>query len=107
MTTLAEKWQDKESWLRCLHVQTSIMWLYRQQLIQLELGELRWLDGILRDILRAIAIHAPRAATSESAFQHAMELLRATIEAKIASVGADNELKLLLRIALDAEAHDL
>jgi hypothetical protein len=107
MTTLAEKWQNKDSWLRCLYVQTSVMWLYRHELIQLELGELRWLDGILRDTLRASAIQAPRAATNESAFEHAIELLRATIEARVASVGADNELKRLLRIALNAEAYDL
>jgi hypothetical protein len=106
MATLPEKWQDKDGWLRCLEVQASMMWLFRQDLVKLELGELRWLDGVLRDTLLAVAVHAPRASTAEDAFRQAIELLRANIDGRIASVGADAELKRLRQIAFDAEAYD-
>jgi hypothetical protein len=107
VTTLQEKWGSKENWIRCLHVQANMMWLFRQEIGRLGLNELRWLDGILRDTLLAIGVHAPRASTTKEAFDQALELLRANIENRIAQVGSDDELETLLQRVRDAQPNDV
>ena len=104
---LEQKWGSKENWLRCLYVEANIICLFQQELVRLELGQLRWLDAVLKDALLAISVHAPQATTTSEAFEQAIELVRINIEQRIATVGADAELTRLLAATSDAHECDI
>lgn len=88
MPRLDEKWGSKERWLQALYLRSSIMWLFRQEIVELELGQLRWLDAILSDAYLHADTLAGRFATDEEAFERCVQLLRNNIELWIRRVGA-------------------
>src|SRR5262249_51806860 len=68
MPNIDDKWGSTQTWLRALYLRTNVIWIFREELVRLELGQLRWLEAILRDVFLAITVQAGRFATNEEAF---------------------------------------
>ena len=87
-------------------MRANIIWLFRKELVKLELHELRWLDAILQDAYLAITGQVRRFVTNEEAFDYSVALVRNNIEQRIALMGADAELGRLLQLADQARPCD-
>lgn len=107
MPNLNDKWGSKETWLRILYLRANVMWIFRQELVGLELDELRWLDAILDDAYLAISMQASRFTSNEEAFRSCLELIRNYIEQRIEMAPADAELQRLLQLAGEAHPSDV
>src|SRR6266704_6631695 len=107
MPNLNDKWGSKEIWLRVLYLRANVMWIFRQELLGLELEELRWLNAILNDAYLAITMQAARFTNNEEAFRSCLELITNYIEQRIERAPADAELQRLLQLTRDARPSDV
>jgi hypothetical protein len=107
MPNLNDKWGSKETWLRALYLRANVIWIFREELVKLELGQLRWLDAILNDVCLAINVQADRFASSEEGFHACLELVKNNIEQRIAMAPGDVELQRLLELAHVAHPCDI
>src|SRR6202161_2042903 len=96
MPSLKEKWGSKEAWRRSLYGRASVIWLFRQEFMDLKLRRSRWLGSILRDAYLNVDVEAGRSAINEETFNCSLELIRNSIEQRIAQAGIDDELSRLL-----------
>jgi hypothetical protein len=106
MAGLNDKWGSKEAWLRSLYLRASIIWIFRQEIPRLELGQLRWLGPILEDAYLVTTVQAGRYTDNNEAFDASIDLVRNNIEQRLASLGADAELHRLLKLTRDARPCD-
>jgi hypothetical protein len=106
MPSLIEKWETKEAWQRSLFSRAGVIWLFRDELMDLKLRRSRWLGNILQNAYLTIDVHAVRATTNEEAFNYSLELIRNGIDQRIAQVGDDDELRRLLKLTEDAQPFD-
>jgi hypothetical protein len=107
MSSLIDKWGSKESWLQALYLRANVMWLFREELIGLELHESQWLQPILEDAYLTTTYQARRLESDEDALQGSVELIKNNIEHKISRFGEEPELKRLLQIVNDAQPYDV
>jgi hypothetical protein len=104
--TLAAKWGSKDIWLRALFVRAALIWLFRDELTDLQLGRLTWLAALLENAYILGKAQASGFPTAEEAFRQAVEAMRRDIASRIGEVSADAELDRLQKIACDARAVD-
>jgi hypothetical protein len=103
---LSEKLGGKEEWLRSLYLRASIIWVFREELINLELGQSPWLDSILREAYLVAGLQAHRFADTSDAFGASMRIVRNTIEQRMELSGPDPELSRLLELTSNARPCD-
>lgn len=104
---LPEKWGSKEIWLRSLFIRSGIIWLFREEFDELELGLLKSLDSILVEAYRIADREAARFDTQERAFLNALELLKREIDHRISVLGDENgELERFKKIVEEASVCD-
>jgi hypothetical protein len=103
---LIDKWGSKEAWLQALYLRANIIWIFREEMMRLELGQLRWLEAILNDAYLNADTLAGRFATNGEAFDRCVQLLRNNIEQWIDRVGKDAELKRLLDLTVGVQSCD-
>src|ERR1700748_307464 len=104
--TLAEKWGSKDVWLRSLFLRACLIWLFRDELTELQLGRLAWLSSLLENAYTLTKSQASRFDTPEEAFQQAVNAVKRDIAGRISGVGDDAELERLEKIACDARMVD-
>jgi hypothetical protein len=103
---LSEKWGSKEIWLRTLYVRCALLWLFRDEFTDLDLGALKSLASILADAYLIAVAEAARPCSWQQAFVRSIELVRAQINNRIAAMGDDVELQRLLKLVEEAQACD-
>ena len=96
--TLQEKWGSKEIWLRALFVRVGLMWLFRSEFEELELGNLEWLSSVLTGSYRIARAEAKRSDTAETAFDRALEQVKKEINYRIANSEDNDELQRLVKL---------
>jgi hypothetical protein len=96
---LIDKWGSKEVWLRALLVRLNIIWTFRDELRNLDLGNLSWLEVTLADAYIDARIGSRRYESAEDAFNFSMSLLKLKLEMRLAQTGPDEELERLLVLA--------
>jgi hypothetical protein len=94
--TLQDKWGSKEIWLRILFVRTGLMWLFRSEFEELELGNMEWLSSVLTEAYRIAKAEAKRCDSAEAAFRSSLELVKNEINYRIATTEDNAELLTLL-----------
>lgn len=107
MPNLNDKWGSKEAWLRALYLRANITWIFRQELVKLDLDQLHWLDAILNDVYLTIDVQADRFTTNEEGFSSCLELVRNNIEQRIKIAPADAELQRLLSLTYNTHPCDV
>jgi hypothetical protein len=103
---LLDKWGSKEIWLRALFVRASLIWVFREELTELDLGTLEWLTPVLGDAYRVADNEAARLHTNEEAFLAAIEVVKHQIGQRIAYLGSNAELERLKKLAEEADLYD-
>jgi hypothetical protein len=109
MTALAlvEKWGSKDTWLRALFVRSCLIWLFRDELTELQLGRLTWLSLLLENAYTLANGEAARFDTAEEAFHQAVDDVKRDIASRINSAGGcDLELERLEKTVCGAQAAD-
>lgn len=106
MSGLISKWGSKQLWLRSLWLRANLIWVFREELLRLELNELRWLGGILKDAYLTAHVQVGRFPTNKQAFDQSVEIVRNNIEQRIEASGADPELGRLLELVREATQCD-
>jgi hypothetical protein len=104
---LSDKWGSKETWLRALYLRANLIWVFRQELVGLELDQLHWLGAILDDAYLTITTQANRYADSDEGFDACLEWVRNNIEQRIGMAPEDLELHRLLQLTDDAHPSDV
>jgi hypothetical protein len=107
MPSLNDKWGGKEIWLRALYLRANVIWIFRQELLELELGRLQWLKRILDDAYLNINVQASRFGTNKEGFDFCLELIRNNIGQRIELAPIDAELQRLLQLAQVAQPCDV
>lgn len=98
LPTLPEKWGSKEIWLRAFLVRFGLIWLFRAEFREFELGTLTWLNSVLEEAYRIANAEAARFDDHQAAFSRAVELVKGELDDRIASHGDDAELQRLRRL---------
>lgn len=95
---LSEKWGSKEIWLRALFVRTALIWLFREEFTELELGKLQSLEPVLGEAYRAATSAATKYNTNKEAFESALEAVGQEIDRRIRVSGGNVELEQLKKL---------
>lgn len=106
LPSLAEQWGNKEIWLRTLYVRCALIWVFRDEFIDLNLGTLRSLASILADAYLISVSEASRPCDNGTAFDGAIGLIRQQIDNRVAMMGLDAELERLKKLVDEARACD-
>jgi hypothetical protein len=93
--TLAEKWGTKEIWLRILYVRIGLIWLFREEITQLELNESKSLAAIFDEAYRIANKVGREHSTDDAALEAARVLLQQEIDRRREICGDDSELQRL------------
>lgn len=107
LPTLPEKWGSKEVWLRALYVRASIIWYFRDEFTDLELGALESLGPLLEEVYRITSEEAVRSDRVDEALCGAVERVQHEIDHLIDSHGEDDELRRLKKLVEEAQASDV
>jgi hypothetical protein len=103
---LLDKWGSKEIWLRALFVRAGLIWVFRDELTELDIGTLEWLMPVLEDAYRVADTEAARLHSNEEAFIAAIAAIKSQIDQRIAYSGSSAELERLKKVAEEADIHD-
>ena len=104
---LSDKWGSKETWLRALYLRANLIWVFRQELVGLELDQLHWLGAILDDAYLTITTQANRYANNDEGFDACLEWVRNNIEQRIGMTPEDPELHRLSQLTYEAHPSDV
>lgn len=104
MPSLADKWGDRDDWLRLLYLRVNILWVFRYELLAVD--DLRWLKGILQETFAAVEVHANSFDSDEEAFSYCLNAIKTSIKQRIEARGSDDELNRLYGLASEAKPCD-
>jgi hypothetical protein len=104
--TLQEKWGSKEIWLRALFVRAGLIWLFRSEFGELELGNLEWLSSVLTEAYRIAKVQAELCDSAEAAFRSSLQLVKKEIKYRIASSEGSAELQRLVDLIDEGHLSD-
>jgi hypothetical protein len=105
-TRLLDKWGSKDAWLRALSVRLGLLWLFREEFTELELGRSPSLESVLAEAYRVTAVEAARCTTNGDAFSSAVGAVSRDIDRRMAEGGDNSELERLKKLVSAAQDSD-